>query len=292
MNWRALWCAVAVTAGAGGVAAAQDVDSAAAAVGIYRPVLPTDTMRQPGTPPDSVSRDSALRDTLLRGTQVPDSLAPGRSGADSLADTTRADSLPASTRVDAARADSLARADTSATKRGKQNALQPAEERDVDDTSLTARMDATRGGGLRRADYLDLLNTAKMSGSYRTFIALIDRSPLGRLLTGGTGVTILAPNDSAFAKLPPAELARLRNNASARDAWLGTLIFKGDMKSSDFAKAGDVRSRGGTVVHFSSAEGGVRAGQAALVQPNLVARNGIFHGIDRAMVTGATSATP
>jgi hypothetical protein len=44
MNWRALWCAVAVTAGAGGVAAAQDVDSAAAAVGIYRPVLPTDTM--------------------------------------------------------------------------------------------------------------------------------------------------------------------------------------------------------------------------------------------------------
>jgi uncharacterized surface protein with fasciclin (FAS1) repeats len=84
----------------------------------------------------------------------------------------------------------------------------------------------------------------------------------------------------------------LRNNASARDAWLGTLIFKGDMKSSDFAKAGDVRSRGGTVVHFSSAEGGVRAGQAALVQPNLVARNGIFHGIDRAMVTGATSATP
>jgi uncharacterized surface protein with fasciclin (FAS1) repeats len=288
MNWRALWCVVAVTAGAPGMAAAQDVDSAAAAVGIYRPVLPTDTMRPPGAPPDSVARDSALGDTLP-GT--PDTLARGRLGADSLADTTR-DSLPDSTRANTVRADSLARTDTSATRRGKQNALQPSEQRDVDDTSLTARMDATRGGGLRRADYLDLRNTARLSGSYRTFISLIDHSRLGRLLTGTTGVTILAPNDSAFAKLPPDVLARLRNNASARDAWLGTLIFNGDMKSADFAKAGDVRSRGGTVVHFSSDEGGVRAGQAVLVQPNLVARNGVLHGIDRVTVTSATSASP
>jgi uncharacterized surface protein with fasciclin (FAS1) repeats len=290
MNWRALWCAVAVTAGAPGVAAAQDVDSAAAAVGIYRPVLPTDTMRPPGVPPDSVARDSALGDSL-RGTPPSDTLARGRPGTDSLADTTR-DSLPDSTRATTVRADSLARTDTSATRRGKQNALQPSEERDVADTSLTARMDATRGGGLRRADYLDLRNTARLSGSYRTFLSLIDRSRLGRLLTGSTGVTILAPNDSAFAKLPPDELARLRNNASARDAWLGTLIFNGDMKSADFAKAGDVRSRGGTVVHFSSADGGVRAGQAVLVQPNLVARNGVLHGIDRVTVTRATSASP
>src|SRR6185295_9012829 len=132
----------------------------------------------------------------------------------------------------------------------------------------------------------------KMSGSYRTFIALVDGSPLRRLLTGSTAVTMLAPNDSAFAKLPADELARLRNNASARDAWLGTLIFNGDLKSADLAKAGNVRSRGGTVVHFSSGEGGIRAGQALLVQPNLVARNGVLHGIDRVTVTSATSATP
>jgi uncharacterized surface protein with fasciclin (FAS1) repeats len=278
MNWRAVWCAVAVTAGASGVAVAQEVDSAGAAVGIYRPVPPTDTVSPRGDSPDSIAADPLAGDTLLRR-NPPDTLA-ARPGADSLADTTRADT---------ASADSLPRADTSARIR---NALQPAEEREGYDTSLTARMDAKRGGGLRRAEFPDLLNTAKMTGSYHTFIGLVDRSSFARLLTGKAAVTLLAPTDSAFARLPSKELTRLRSNAAARDAWLGTLIFNGDLKSADLVKASKVRSRGGTLVHFSSGDSGVRAGQARLVRPDLVARNGILHGLDRVTLSKPTSATP
>ena len=105
----------------------------------------------------------------------------------------------------------------------------------------------------------------------------MDRSPLRRLLTGSTAVTILAPTDSAFAKLPQADLDRLRNNSSARDAWLGTLIFNGNLKSRGPRQGNrQARSRGGNLVHFaySSSDRMVRAGQARLVQPDLVARNG------------------
>jgi uncharacterized surface protein with fasciclin (FAS1) repeats len=282
MNWRAVWCALAVTAGAWKVASAQEVDSAAAAVGVYRPVLPTDTMRPPGVPADSLVGDTLSADTLR-----PDTLA-SRAGVDTLADTSRADSARADTTA------GLTPADTKDTTGRKQNALQPADEREADDTSLTARMDASRGGGLRREDFPDLLNTAKLTGSYRTFLGLMDRSPLRRLLTGSTAVTILAPTDSAFAKLPQADLERLRNNSSARDAWLGTLIFNGNLQSAELVKATGARSRGGDLVHFaySSSDHIVRAGQARLVQPDLVARNGILHGVDRVTLTGATSASP
>ena len=287
MNWRAVWCTLAVTAGAWQVASAQELDSAAAAVGVYRPVLPTDTMRPPGVPADSLVGDTLSADTLH-----PDTLA-SRAGTDTLADTSRADTAGA----DTTRADTtagLTPADTNDTTGRKQNALQPADEREADDTSLTARMDASRGGGLRRADFPDLLNTAKLTGSYQTFLGLMDRSPLRRLLTGSTAVTILAPTDSAFSQLPKADLERLRTNSAARDAWLGTLIFNGNLQSAELVKATGARSRGGNLVHFeySSSDSLVRAGQARLVQPDLVARNGTLHGVDRVTLTGATSASP
>ena len=89
MNWRAVWCALAVTAGAWKVASAQEVDSAAAAVGVYRPVLPTDTMRPPGVPADSLVGDTLSADTLR-----PDTLA-SRAGVDTLARTTSRVPTPA-----------------------------------------------------------------------------------------------------------------------------------------------------------------------------------------------------
>jgi uncharacterized surface protein with fasciclin (FAS1) repeats len=278
MNWRVVWCAFLTLAGAGGTSSAQEVDSAAAAVGVYRPVLPTDTMRPPGVPADSLVIDTLTGDTLAPDTLRPDTLA-ARSAADSLADTTRRHTTPG-----------LVPADSSPG--AKKNALQPADERAADDTSLTARMDASRGGGLGRKDFPDLANTAKMTGNYQTFIGLVDRSTLRRLLTGSAVMTILAPTDSAFAKLPQSDLERLRNNSAARDAWLGTLIFNGDLRSADLVKATGARSRAGSLVHFSSRDGQVRAGQARLVQPDLIARNGILHGIDRVTLGDATSASP
>ena len=284
MNWRAVWCALMAIAGARGVASAQEVDSAAAAVGVYRPVLPTDTMRPPGVPPDSFIRDSfvidsSTGDTLRLQMVSPDTLA-ARAGADSLTGTARRDTAGGLVPADGAAA--------------KKNALQPADERKADDSSLTARMDASRGGGLRRQDFPDLLNTAKLTGNYRTFIGLIDQSAVRRLMTGSTPVTILAPTDSAFAQLPQADLERLRNNSAAREAWLGTLIFNGDLKSADLVKASGARSRGGSLVHFvySSKDREVHAGSARLVQPDLIARNGVLHGVDRVTLTGATSASP
>jgi uncharacterized surface protein with fasciclin (FAS1) repeats len=59
-----------------------------------------------------------------------------------------------------------------------------------------------------------------------------------------------------------------------------------------------VRSRGGTVIRMTMGRDSVgRAGDARLVQPNVQARNGILHGVDRVTIpdtaaTAATSAAP
>ena len=311
MRWRAAWYVVAATAGGWAVASAQVVDSAAAAVGIYRPALPSDTGKPPGTakPPrpsgDSLRSDSvplrgvgdSLADTARGDTAAADSIAKadsrvGAAAADSIA---RADS----TVGDSAAADSIARADASAVDTArvadtvrKENALQLVDEPEEDDTSLTARMDASRGGGLARAEFPDLLSSATMTGRYRTFLGLVNRSSLQPMLTGRAPITLLAPTDSAFTKLSQANLARLRNDAAFRDAWLKTLVLNGSLKSRDLVRTGNVRSRSGAVVYFSERDSVVRAGPARLVQPDLVARNGVLHGVDRVVLPGATSASP
>ncbi len=296
MRWRAAWYVVAATAGGWTVASAQVVDSAAAAVGIYRPALPSDTAKPPATAkPPRPSGDSLRSDSVpLRG--VGDSLADTARG-----DTTAPDSIARadSTVVDSAAADSIARADASAVDTArladtvrKEDALQLVDEPEEDDTSLTARMDASRGGGLARAEFPDLLSSAAMTGRYRTFLGLVNRSNLQPMLTGRAPITLLAPTDSAFTKLSQANLARLRNDAAFRDAWLKTLVLNGSLKSRDLVRTGNVRSRSGAVVYFSERDSVVRAGPARLVQPDLVARNGVLHGVDRVVLPGATSASP
>ncbi len=304
MSWRAMCGAVVAMVAGWGVASAQVVDSAAAAVGIYRAIVPSDTARRPapagdslrkGTPNSSGVRDS-LTDTTRLGAAAGPLARPGCSlgRVDSLG---RPDSLgrvDSLARVDSLRqVDSLARVDSSVTDTSrKKNALQPVDEPGDGDTSLTARMDARRGGGLHRAEFPDLLSTAAMTGGYRTFLKLVGQSTVRRMLADTTPVTLLAPTDSAFARLPESDLVRLRTDPKLRDAWLGTLVFNGSLKSRDLVKARELRSRGGTVVRFSQSNGVVRAGPARLVQPDLLARNGVLQGVDRVVLPDATSAFP
>jgi uncharacterized surface protein with fasciclin (FAS1) repeats len=245
MSWRAVCWGIFASVGGWTAASAQAVDSAAAAVGVYRPVLPPDTATV-----DTARVDTARADTARADTAVSDSAA-----------------LAKSTAIDMTR-------------------------ETVVDTSLTARMDVRRGGGLRRDEYPDLLSTAAMTGRFRTFLRLVNQTSLQGVLAGAGTFTLLVPTDSAFARLGAADLARLRNSTGLRNRWLATLVLDGSLRSKELVSAGRRRSRGGTLVQFSQRDGVIRAGPARLIEPDLVARNGILHGLDRVVLPNATSTSP
>lgn len=50
----------------------------------------------------------------------------------------------------------------------------------------------------------NILETAREAGSFTTLLAAVDAAGLGETLAGGGPFTVFAPNDEAFAKLPPA----------------------------------------------------------------------------------------
>lgn len=167
------------------------------------------------------------------------------------------------------------------------------------DTSLTARMDATRGGGLRREEFPDLRESAQLARHYTVFLDLMSGSGRGGALADSVPVTVLAPTDSAFGRLPPEDLARLRNDSAALERWAAAVLVDGDRSLAELLQAGVTGTRGGTVVRFSRGPDGIaKAGTARVAQPDVLARHGRLHGMDRVTLpaagpdSAATSAAP
>jgi uncharacterized surface protein with fasciclin (FAS1) repeats len=231
-----------------------------------------DSTRQgnPGSRDSTAGRDSTRSDSTRR-----DSI-----GRDSISrDSTRRDSTA---RPDtAARAGAAPRADTSAR---RSDTLKPSPPPPVD-TSLTARMDVRRGGGLSRSEFPDLLQSAMLTRQYGRFMRLVERSGWAPRLSGAKSYTLLAPNDLALRRMPPPLLARLESDSVLLNRWVGDHVFGGSLRSADLLSAGQATAESGRIIRFTRdpASGSLRADDSRVVQPDLTARNGMLHGIDRAL---------
>jgi uncharacterized surface protein with fasciclin (FAS1) repeats len=221
-----------------------------------------DSVRAGGTPSrdSAVTADSTRNDSTRRDTTSRDSTARRDSAARAGA-TTRADTL-------------ARRADTA-----KSSPPPP------DDTSLTARMDVRRGGGLSRSEFPDLLQSTALTKQYARFLHLVERSGWASRLSGAKSYTLLAPNDLALRRIPAPVLARLESDSLLLNRWVGDHVLAGGLRTTDLLSAGLDTAESGRVVRFTRdpASGSLRADEARVVQPDLMARNGMVQGIDRAL---------
>jgi uncharacterized surface protein with fasciclin (FAS1) repeats len=218
-------------------------------------------------------------------------------------DSTRTDSTRRdSTRRDSTGRDSTARPDTTARAGAAPRADTAARRSDTlkpsapppDDTSLTARMDVRRGGGLSRSEFPDLLQSAELTRQYSRFIRLVERSGWAQRLSGAKSYTLLAPNDLALRRMPAPILARLESDSVLLNRWVADHVFGGSLRTADLLSAGQGTAESGRIIRFTrdSASGRLRADDARIVQPDLTARNGMLHGIDRALAPDTVTRVP
>jgi uncharacterized surface protein with fasciclin (FAS1) repeats len=221
-------------------------------------------------------------DSVRTGSATPrDSSARGDS---TRSDSTRRDSTSRDSSVrrdSSARAAGAARADTTARRSDTLKPTTPP----PDDTSLTARMDVRRGGGLSRSEFPDLMQSAELTRQYGRFLRLVERSGWAPRLSGTKSYTLLAPSDLALRRMQAPLLARLENDSLLLNRWVGDHVFPGSLRTVDLLSAGQDTAESGRIVRFTrdSASGSLRADDAKVVQPDLMARNGMLQGIDRAL---------
>jgi transforming growth factor-beta-induced protein len=134
----------------------------------------------------------------------------------------------------------------------------------------------------------NIAQVATEAGSFATLLAAVKAAGLEKDLVtqGRQPLTVLAPTDEAFAKLPAGtveDLLKPENKATLRRILLNHII-RGNVDSTAVSKLTTARTLAGTRLPVSAADGKVMIGDATVTAADVTARNGIIHVIDTVLV--------
>jgi uncharacterized surface protein with fasciclin (FAS1) repeats len=134
----------------------------------------------------------------------------------------------------------------------------------------------------------NIVQTASAAGQFKTLVALAKRAGLAGALSGSGKLTVFAPTDRAFAKVPKATVAKLQRNRAQLRAVLLYHVVKGDVKATQVVKLRRARTLNGASIRI-----GVKGSRVYLnrttrvVKTDIAATNGTIHVVDGVLIPPA-----
>ena len=137
----------------------------------------------------------------------------------------------------------------------------------------------------------DIVDVAASAGTFETLIAAAQAAGLVDTLKGDGPLTVLAPTDEAFAKLPHGTVESLLKpeNKDQLVAVLTYHVIPGKVLAQDALKAGEAGTVQGDHVTFAVQNGQPRVNGVNLVATDLAATNGVVHVIDEVLLPNTSS---
>lgn len=132
--------------------------------------------------------------------------------------------------------------------------------------------------------------TATAAGKFNTLLAAAKAAGLVDALSGDGPLTVFAPTDDAFAKLPKGTVENLlkAENRDKLQAILKFHVVPGRVFARDAVKAGKAKTLQGQKLEISVAANGVSVNGSRVVAADIEASNGVIHVIDAVMLPGMT----
>jgi len=129
----------------------------------------------------------------------------------------------------------------------------------------------------------DIIDVARNAGSFKTLLAAIDAADLADALRGEGPLTVFAPTDEAFAKLPAGTVESLLKNPDKLKAILIYHVVAGRVMAEDVVKLDKAKTLQGQSVRID-ASNGVKVDNARVVKADVKTANGVIHVIDTVML--------
>ena len=130
----------------------------------------------------------------------------------------------------------------------------------------------------------NLVQTAVKAGQFKTLVKLVKRAGLAGALSGKTQLTVFAPTDAAFAKVPQATLNALMANRAQLRTVLLYHVVKGRVPAAKVTAMSSATTLAKQPVSFMVRDGAVFVNDARVVKANVGARNGIIHVLDSVLI--------
>ena len=136
-----------------------------------------------------------------------------------------------------------------------------------------------------------LPTTAKKAGNFKTLLAAAEAAGLVKALSGKYPLTVFAPTDDAFAKLPEGTVQSLLQpeNREKLAAILKYHVVPGRVYSEQAVAAGRVETLQGSKLRIAVDHGKAKVNKASLVATDIDAANGVIHVIDKVLLPESNS---
>lgn len=129
----------------------------------------------------------------------------------------------------------------------------------------------------------DIVDTAAAAGSFETLLTAAKAAGLVDALKSEGPLTVFAPTDEAFAKLPEGTIPALLNDKEKLATILKYHVVSGKVTAADVVKLDSAETLAGKEVKIST-EGGVMINNAKVIKADIMTSNGVIHVIDTVLI--------
>lgn len=131
----------------------------------------------------------------------------------------------------------------------------------------------------------DIVDIAVNTEGFSTLVAAVQAANLVETLKTPGPFTVFAPNDAAFAKLPPGTVQTLVQNPPQLARILKYHVVSGKLTQADLAKVDSIDSVEGSVIPIDCSDN-FEVRNATVIAADIEADNGIIHVIDNVILMG------
>ena len=132
----------------------------------------------------------------------------------------------------------------------------------------------------------DIVDTAVAAGSFKTLVAAVQAAGLVDALKGEGPLTVFAPTDEAFTKLPPGTVGSLLLPEN-KDTLIGILIYHvapGRLTVAEVSKLDHIETLNGQRPKIQIQGESVMIDGATVIAADIMASNGVIHVIDKVIL--------
>jgi len=144
---------------------------------------------------------------------------------------------------------------------------------------------AVPAGVASAAPNKDIVETAAGAPQFSTLVSLVEDAGLVNALSGDANLTVFAPTNAAFAKVPKKTLNALAADKKMLRKVLLYHVVAGKLTAAKVVKRSGAKTLEGSRVTFTVKKGGkVFVNDARVITPDIRASNGVVHAINRVLL--------
>lgn len=129
---------------------------------------------------------------------------------------------------------------------------------------------------------MDIVDTAASNSDFSTLVAAVKAADLVDALKADGPLTVFAPTNEAFAKLPvgTVESLLLPENKAKLVQILTYHVVAGQVMAADVVKVDSAKTLEGSSITVTVSEDGVKVDNANVITTDIKTSNGVIHVID------------